>query len=154
MFDLFYVTWICAAAPLGFWGVLGSFAAFVAAQREPAKSTSLGARNVDGIWQEHQDQRAIQRKKESRDVNKGSYLVTWVTSCSSRQPLPNLWTSLVRAEPQQSPCVTLCTCCEHRVPFADIFASRKVPGQRPCLPQAGARREASIAASSRREFYL
>ena len=120
------------AAPLGFWGVLGSFAAFVAAPREPAKSTSSGARNVDGKWQEQQDQRAIQ----SRDVNNGSYLVTWVTSCSSRQPLPNLWTSLVRAEPQQSPCVTLCTCCEHRASFADIFASRKVPGHWPCLPQA------------------
>ena len=111
-------------APAGFWGVLGSFAAFVAAQREPAKSTSSGARNVDGKWQKQQDQRALQ----SRDVNNGSYLVTWVTSCSSRQPLPNLWTSLVHAEPQQSPCVTLCTCCEHRASFADIFASRKVPG--------------------------
>ena len=90
---------------------------------------------MDGKWQKQQDQRAIQ----SRDVNNGSYLVTWVTSCSSRQPLPNLWTSfLVRAEPQQSPCVTLCTCCEHRASFADIFASRKVPGHWPCLPQAGA----------------
>ena len=87
---------------------------------------------MDGKWQKQQDQRAIQ----SRDVNNGSYLVTWVTSCSSRQPLPNLWTSLVRAEPQQSPCVTLCTCCEHRASFADIFASRKVPGHWPCLPQA------------------
>ena len=129
----FWCTCVCAAAPLGFWGLLRSFAAFVAAQREPAKSTSSGARNVDGKWQEQQDQRAIQ----SRDVNNGSYLVTWVTSCSSRQPLPNLWTSLVRAEPQQSPCVTLCTCCEHRASFADIFASRKVPGHWPCLPQAG-----------------
>ena len=55
---------------------------------------------------------------------------------SSRQPLPNLWTSLVRAEPQQSPCVTLCTCYEHRASFAYIFASRKVPGHWPCLPQA------------------
>ena len=117
---------------MGFWGVLGSFAAFVAAPREPAKSTSSEARNVDGKWQKQQDQRAIQ----SRDVNNGSYLVTWVTSCSSRQPLPNLWTSLVRAEPQQSPCVTLCTCCEHRASFADIFASRKVPSHWPCLPQA------------------
>ena len=89
---------------------------------------------MDGKWQKQQDQRAIQ----SRDVNNGSYLVTWVTSCSSRQPLPNLWTSLVRTEPQQSPCVTLCTCCEHRASFADIFASRKVPGHWPCLPQAGA----------------
>ena len=87
------------AAPLGFWGVLGSFAAFVAAPREPAKSTSSGARNVDGKWQEQQDQRAIQ----SKEINNGSYLVTWVTSCSPGQPLPNLWTSLVRAEPKQSP---------------------------------------------------
>ena len=87
---------------------------------------------MDGKWQKQQDQRAIQ----SRDVNNGSYLVTWVTSCSSRQPLPNLWTSLVRAEPQQSPCVTLCICCEHRASFTDIFASRKVPGHWPCLPQA------------------
>ena len=47
------------AAPAGFWGVLGSFAAFVAAQREPAKSTSSGARNVDGKWQKQQDQRVI-----------------------------------------------------------------------------------------------
>ena len=69
-----------------------SFAAFVAAQREPAK-------NVDGKWQKQQDQRAIQ----SKEINNGSYLVTWVTSCSPGQPLPNLWTSLVRAEPKQSP---------------------------------------------------
>ena len=113
------------AAPAGFWGVLGSFAAFVAAQREPAKSTSSGARNLDEKWQEQEDKRQIQ----SKEINNGSYLVTWVTSCSSRQPLPNLWTSLVRAEPQQSPCVTLCTCCEHRASFADIFASSKVAGQ-------------------------
>ena len=46
-----------------------------------------------------QDQRAIQ----SKEINNGSYLVTWVTSCSPGQPLPNLWTSLVRAEPKQSP---------------------------------------------------
>ena len=105
----------------------------MAAQREPATSPSSEGRIVDEKWQKQQDQRALQ----SRDVNNGSYLVTWVTSCSSRQPLPNLWTSLVRAEPQQSPCVTLCTCCEHRASFADIFASRKVPGHWPCLPQAG-----------------
>ena len=37
-----------SAAPLGFWGLLRSFAAFVAAQREPAKTTSSGAQHVDG----------------------------------------------------------------------------------------------------------
>ena len=52
-----------------------------------------------------QDQRAIQ----SKEINNGSYLITWVTSCSSRQPLPNLWTSLVRAEPKQSPCAPCTT---------------------------------------------
>ena len=52
---------------------------------------------MDGKWQKQQDQRAIQ----SREINNGSYLVTWVTSCSSRQPLPNLWASLVNTEPQR-----------------------------------------------------
>ena len=80
----------------------------------PAKSTSSGARNVDGKWQKQQDQRAIQ----SRDVNNGSYLVTWVTSCSSRQPLPNLWTSLVRAEPKQSPCAPAASADHHLRTFS------------------------------------
>ena len=66
---------------------------------------------MDGKWQEEQDQRAIQ----SRDVNKGSHLVTWVTSCSSRQPLPNLWTSLVRAEPQRSPAAS----ADHHIQVPD-----------------------------------
>ena len=44
---------------LGLLGVSRSFAAFVAAPREPAKNTSSGARNVDGKWQEQEDQRPI-----------------------------------------------------------------------------------------------
>ena len=58
------------AAPAGFWGVLGSFAAFVAAQREPQKSTSSGARNLDGKWQEQEDKRRIQ----SKEIDNASYL--------------------------------------------------------------------------------
>ena len=44
----------------------------MAAPREPAKSTSSEARNVDEKWQKQQDQRAIQ----SKEINNGSYLVT------------------------------------------------------------------------------
>ena len=71
-----------------------------------------------------QDQRAIQ----SKEINNGSYLITWVTSCSSRQPLPNLWTSLVRAEPQQSPRAPAASADHHLRTFSP---PRKVPGRQP-----------------------
>ena len=93
---------------------------------------------MDEKWQEQEDQRRIQ----SKEINNGSYLITWVTSCSSRQPLPNLWTSLVRAEPQQSPHAPAASADHHLRTFSP---PRKVPGHWPCLPQAGARREAACS---------
>ena len=118
----------------------------MAAQREPATSPSSEGRIVDEKWQKQQDQRALQ----SRDVNNGSYLVTWVTSCSSRQPLPNLWTSLVRAEPQQSPRAPAASADHHLRTFSP---PRKVPGHWPCLPQAGARRKASMQLTAGGDLY-
>ena len=139
-------TWVCGAAPWASGGVT-QLRCFRGRAARTCKKHFVRSSKCGWKWQEEQDQRAIQ----SRDVNNGSYLVTWVTSCSSRQPLPNLWTSLVRAEPQQSPRAPAASADHHLRTFSP---PRKVPGHWPCLPQAGARREASIAASSRREFYL
>ena len=83
----------------GLLGVITQLRCFRGRAARTCKKHSSEARNVDEKWQKQQDQRAIQ----SKEINNGSYLVTWVTSCSSPQPLPNLWTSLVRAEPKQSP---------------------------------------------------
>ena len=85
---------------------------------------------MDGKWQEQQDQRAIQ----SKEINNGSYLITWVTSCSSRQPLPNLWTSLVRAEPKQSPCAPAASTGHHSRTFSHHQGARPL-----ALPAAGRR---------------
>ena len=62
----------------------------------------------------------------------------------------HLWCALSLSSHLVSPCAPAAST---GASFADIFASRKVPSHWPCLPQAGARRKASMQLTAGGDLY-
>ena len=73
-----------------------------AAQPNPTKSALLHAQNVNGIRLQRQERRQILCRRSTTHH-------TLITRCSPRQPLCNLWTSLLDFYVRRACAVTCCT---------------------------------------------